>query len=159
LLDATVEETGAVAFAGVLTANVMPAFLFSQAVFPPMLAQGGGRIVSISSCLSQRPSRRYVAYSSAKAALETFTRGLAVEWGPHGIRANIVAPGQVRTALNGPALDKPGVEERVSAKIPAKRIGRPSDVAHAVLYLSGQSSDFVNGAVLSVDGGYSVRAP
>jgi meso-butanediol dehydrogenase/(S,S)-butanediol dehydrogenase/diacetyl reductase len=131
------------------------AFLFSRAVLPKMVAQGGGAIVNIGSV----NGFTYVgnpAYSAAKAGLLNLTQAIAVEYGPRGVRANMVSPGTVRTStrswLKRQERD-PLIFEKLARWYPVGRVGRPDDIAAAVAYLGSDDASFVNGANLVVDGG------
>ncbi|HYC25053.1 MAG TPA: glucose 1-dehydrogenase [Roseiarcus sp.] len=131
------------------------AFLFTRAVLPQMIAKGRGAIVNIGSV----NAFTYVgnpAYSAAKAGLLNLTQAIAVEYGPRGIRANMVSPGTVRTST--PSWRKrlerdPQIFEKLARWYPVGRVGRPDDIAAAVAYLGSDEADFVNGANLVVDGG------
>jgi NAD(P)-dependent dehydrogenase (short-subunit alcohol dehydrogenase family) len=131
------------------------AFLFTRAVLPQMTAKGRGAIVNIGSV----NAFTYVgnpAYSAAKAGLLNLTQAIAVEYGPRGIRANMVSPGTVRTST--PSWRKrlerdPQIFEKLARWYPVGRVGRPDDIAAAVAYLGSDEADFVNGANLVVDGG------
>jgi 3-oxoacyl-[acyl-carrier protein] reductase len=137
--------------------NLTGAFNFSQAAVPSMKAGGWGRIVNISSGAGLRVSLTGIqAYASAKAGLIGLTRQLAHELGPWGITVNCVAPGFVRcnptTERQWEAYGKEG-QERLVASIATRRLGRPEDIAHAVLFFASDYASWVTGQTLSVDGG------
>jgi NAD(P)-dependent dehydrogenase (short-subunit alcohol dehydrogenase family) len=131
------------------------AFLCCRAVLPLMVDQNRGAIVNIGSV----NGFTYVgnpAYSAAKAGLLNLTLAIAVEYGPHGVRANMVSPGTIRTSARSWArrLERdPGIFEKLARWYPVGRVGRPEDIAGAVAYLGSDEADFVNGANLVVDGG------
>ena len=131
------------------------AFLFSRAVLPQMVAQGRGAIVNIGSV----NGFTYVgnpAYSAAKAGLLNLTQAIAVEYGPRGVRANMVSPGTIRTSTRSwlKRLERdPQIFEKLARWYPVGRVGRPDDIAAAVAYLGADEASFVNGANLVVDGG------
>ena len=131
------------------------AFLFSRAVLPRMVAQGGGAIVNIGSV----NGLTYVgnpAYSAAKAGLYSLTQAIAVEYGPRGVRANMVSPGTIRTMARSWVKRQekdPQIFEKLARWYPVGRVGRPDDIAAAVAYLGSDDASFVNGANLVVDGG------
>jgi 7-alpha-hydroxysteroid dehydrogenase len=131
--------------------NVTSAFHLARAC-APHLAKEGGTIVSISSAMSHRTDSGFVAYGTAKAALDHMTRLLAHEWAPK-IRVNAVAVGATRTEALSFVTAMPGVEEGMVAKTPMARLGEPEDIALAVLYLASPASAWVTGQVLAVDGG------
>ncbi|WP_167042351.1 glucose 1-dehydrogenase [Salinibacterium sp. ZJ454] len=116
----------------------------------------GGAIVNVSSMTVPLGHARNVTYSSAKGSVETMTRVLAVELAEYGIRVNAVAPGPVETEFSLQALTRERREARL-ARMPAGRLGRPADVASAVLFLSSEEADWVTGSTLAVDGGYTAH--
>lgn len=131
------------------------AYHVTRAVLPAMVARGRGAIVSIGS-VNGMIALGNPAYSAAKAGLWSFTRSLAVEYGPKGIRANLVSPGTVRTehpTWQERLQKDPGIFDRLARWYPVGRVGRPEDVAAAVAFLASDEAGFVNGANLVVDGG------
>lgn len=121
----------------------------------------GGSIVNIGSVLASSPSPQHfptIAYASAKAAVEGFTRSLAGCYAPQGIRANVIAPGLVETPMSQRAAGNAAIMEFVRTKQPLDggRIGQPDDVTGAALYFLSDASRFCTGQVLAVDGGWSV---
>jgi 3-oxoacyl-[acyl-carrier protein] reductase len=144
-------------FADVQALNLQSALLTSQATAARLIAQGSqGSIVHIASIAGLAAMPFGVAYAAAKAGMMALTRTAAVEWGPHGIRVNAVAPGTIRAAKNK-------IEETADhaaqdrAAIPLGRRGRPEDIAGAALFLLSDLASFVSGQVLAVDGGSSVK--
>jgi meso-butanediol dehydrogenase/(S,S)-butanediol dehydrogenase/diacetyl reductase len=131
------------------------AFLFCRAILPRMVAQGGGAVVNIGSV----NGFTYVgnpAYSAAKAGLLNLTQAIAVEYGPRGVRANMVSPGTIRTSARSWVKRQerdPQIFEKLARWYPVGRVGRPDDIAAAVAYLGSDDASFVNGANLVVDGG------
>jgi NAD(P)-dependent dehydrogenase (short-subunit alcohol dehydrogenase family) len=134
----------------------------NRAAVRAWLAGGtGGSIVNIGSVLASSPAPQHfatVAYASAKAAVEGFTRSVAASYAALGIRANVVAPGLVETPMSVRAAQNAEIMEFVRTKQPLDggRIGRPDDVTGAVLYFLSDASRFCTGQVLAVDGGWSV---
>ena len=126
-------------------------FFPCQAVIPGMVRRGHGSIVNISSGLSRSPGVGYSSHSAAKSALDALSKSLALELGPAGIRVNVVAPGLTDT--DATAFVPPQVREMIAAHTPLRRIGRPEDVAGAVLFCCTDWSRFVSGAFLPVSGG------
>jgi NAD(P)-dependent dehydrogenase (short-subunit alcohol dehydrogenase family) len=136
-----------------LRVNLRGALLCAQALLPLMLRQGGGSIVNLASIAARSPAG-HGAYSTAKAGLRGLTQQMAVEWGPRGVRANSVSPGMIRTPLSEPHYrDEAKVRTRVE-RIPARRIGVPSDIAGVVAFLASDASVYVNGQDIVADGGF-----
>lgn len=131
--------------------NVKGAFHLIQAVLPGMVSRGSGSIINIASMWGEVGASCEVAYSAAKAALIGMTKALAKEVGPSGVRVNCVSPGVIDTDMNA-ELDETALTE-LAEETPLGRIGRPEDVAQAVLYLAGEGAGFITGQVLGVSGG------
>ena len=135
-------------------------FITSQAVVPNMLAGGGGRIVNIASVAGMVPLRLQSGFVAAKAGAINLTRSMALELGPQGILVNAVAPGSTLTrgtealfyGADGKFTEN---TESLLSHIPLGRPARVEEIAHAVLFLAAPESSYVNGAVLTVDGGWT----
>lgn len=127
-----------------------------QAVLPGMRQRAQGSIINLASDLVERPVVAYHDYSTAKSALVGFSRNLAAELGPLGIRVNCVAPGLVYPT-DASRATKEDVKEAIVAQTPLRRIARPEDVAGPVLFLASDWSRFVTGQVLMVDGGLVMK--
>jgi 3-oxoacyl-[acyl-carrier protein] reductase len=134
-----------------LTHEMKASFFACQAVAPGMIERRSGCIVNVSSGLSRVPGPGFVAHSSAKSALDAFSRALAQELGPYGIRVNVVAPGL--TATEATAHQPREMHEAIAARTPLRRIATPEDVAGAVLFYCTDWSRFVTGTYLPVSGG------
>lgn len=132
--------------------NVTSAFHLSRAAAPHLAAHGAGAIVNISSAMSHVVDRGFVAYGTAKAALNHMTRLLAHEWAPK-IRVNALAVGATRTEALAFVTAMEGVEAGMVSKTPMGRLGEPEDIALAALYLASPASGWVTGQVIAVDGG------
>lgn len=128
----------------------------TQAVLPGMRQRAQGCIINLASDLVERPVVPYHDYATAKSALVGYSRNLAAELGPLGIRVNCVAPGLVYPTEASRAT-KEDVKEAIVAKTPLRRIARPEDVAGPVLFLASDWSRFMTGQVLMVDGGLVMR--
>lgn len=128
----------------------------TQAVLPAMRQRAQGSIVNLASDLVERPVVPYHDYATAKSALVGYSRNLAAELGPLGIRVNCVAPGLVYPT-DASRATKEDVKEAIVAQTPLRRIARPEDVAGPVLFLASEWSRFMTGQVLVVDGGLVMR--
>ena len=136
-------------------------FVCAKAVLPSMVARGAGAIVNIGS-VNGLMALGNPAYSAAKAGLLSFTRSLAVEYGPKGIRANMVSPGTVETDIETWRIRReknPQIFEQLARWYPVGRVGRPDDIAAAVAFVAADEAAFVNGANLVVDGGLTAGLP
>lgn len=141
-------------FDAVVAVNVKGVFNCTQAVVPAMLGRGYGRIVSASSIVGLYGNFGQTSYVATKAAVIGMTRVWARELGPKGITANAVAPGFIATEMIRAMPEK--VVAGMVEHTPVRRLGEPADVARAYLFLAAEGSSFVNGAVLSIDGGLVV---
>ncbi|MGR6923883.1 SDR family NAD(P)-dependent oxidoreductase [[Actinomadura] parvosata] len=138
--------------------NLKGTFLASQAAGRAMIEQGHGTIVNVGSQAGEVALPGESVYCMTKAAIAHLTRCLAVEWGPHGVRVNNVAPTFIRTPGTEPALSDPAFEADVIERIAAlHRIGEPMDVAGAVLFLASPAAALITGHTLVIDGGWTVR--
>ena len=136
----------------VFATNIKGAFLVARAVARVMVERGeGGRIVNVSSGAAVSGRVGGAHYCSSKAALNMFTRVLAIELAPHRITVNAVAPGLIEVERNAELA--PEYVESILRTLPAGRIGQPADVANAVLFLAAPASSFITGSILTVDGG------
>jgi NAD(P)-dependent dehydrogenase (short-subunit alcohol dehydrogenase family) len=140
---------------GVLSVNLTGYFLCAQAFGRPMRKLGRGSLVHVASIAGSHAQGQSGAYSVSKAGVIMLSRQLASEWGPQGIRSNVVSPGMVITPMSQSFYDTPGVTERRTAVVPSRRIGMPQDIADAILYLASDRSSYVNGDEITVDGGYA----
>jgi NAD(P)-dependent dehydrogenase (short-subunit alcohol dehydrogenase family) len=140
----------------ILEVNLRGAFLLCKAVAPHMEAAGGGRIVIMSSVAGLRPSKGLGIYSVSKAGLNMLTQVLAAELGPSKIRVNAIAPGTIKTRFSKVLYETKEIAERLIGQTPLGFLGEPEDVVGAALYLGSSLSDYVNGAILTVDGGVTV---
>jgi 2-deoxy-D-gluconate 3-dehydrogenase len=141
----------------VLRTNLDSVFLLSQRLGRGMIARGAGKIVNVASLLSFSGGVTVPAYTASKHAVAGLTKALANEWARHGVQVNAVAPGYFRTDNTQRLRDDAARSAEISARIPAGRWGEPEDLAGAVVFLASPASDYVNGHVLVVDGGWMAR--
>ena len=134
--------------------NLTSALTVTQAVAPDMIRNHSGRIINIGSRWGKTGASCEVHYSATKAALEGFTKALAKELGPSGITVNCVEPGVIVTSMNA-QLDQETMQGLID-ETPLMRLGKPSDVADAVLFLASENASFITGQILGVDGGFAI---
>ncbi|MBO9650836.1 MAG: SDR family oxidoreductase [Variovorax sp.] len=139
----------------VLAVNLTGYLLCARAFSKPMRDARRGSIVNVASISALHPQTGSGAYSASKAGVLLMSRQMAVEWGPLGIRSNVICPGMIRTALSATFYEEPGFEARRAQVTASRRIGEPQDIADAALFLASPRSAYVNGAELLVDGGMS----
>jgi len=141
----------------VIRTNLTSAFLCSQAIYPAMKDAGGGKIINIGSMMSIFGASFAPAYAASKGGIVQFTRSCAVAWATDNIQANAVLPGWIDTDLTKRARQEiDGLHEKVLARTPAARWGAIADFGGIAVFLSSSASDFVTGAAIPVDGGYSI---
>jgi NAD(P)-dependent dehydrogenase (short-subunit alcohol dehydrogenase family) len=137
----------------IIDTNLTGTLRACQVFGTPMLEQRAGRIITIASLASMVGFFEVAAYTASKAAVAGLTRALAVEWAPHGVTVNAVAPGIVRTDLNRALIDSPRGQELL-LRTPMKRFGDPEDVAGAAVFLASDAARFITGQMIVVDGGF-----
>jgi 2-deoxy-D-gluconate 3-dehydrogenase len=151
--DLSVEE-----WDNVLDVNLRAAFLASRTVYPHMKAQGGGKIISVGSMYSLFGGGGSGApYSASKGGVVQLSKSLAVAWAKDNIQSNAILPGWFMTELTAAVPEnQPERYDLINRRIPTGRWGDAEELQGAVVFLAGKGSDYVTGAVLTVDGGYSV---
>ena len=165
-LDILVNCAGAIArggaehtpevFARILDVNLNGTMRVSTACHR-LLAESGGCVLNVASMLSFFGSGRVPAYSASKGGIVQLTKSLAIAWAPDGIRVNAIAPGWIRTNLTQPLLENEPFYDGIVARTPLGRWGDPHEIAPAAVFLCSPDAAFITGAVLPVDGGYSVK--
>lgn len=138
-----------------IAVNLTGAFFCAQAFARGMIARGYGRIINISSMSGVVGMLDHAAYVATKGGLNALTQSLALEWGPHGITVNAIAPTVVLTPMGERVWGPPEKGDPMKAKIPIGRFGKPREVAAACVYLASDVAGLVNGHVLVLDGGYT----
>ena len=139
-----------------ISTNLSSLFFCCQAAARHFVKQGHGKIVNIGSTFSLVGAAQFAAYCASKGGVLQLTRALAVEWSSLGINVNAIGPTAIRTKANAALLDDPEFMEFFLPKLPVGRVGEPSDVVGAAVFLSSSQSDFVHGHLLLVDGAYTV---
>jgi len=148
------EEFDTEAWQRVIDVNLKSLFLCCKHVGRVMLKQGKGKIINVSSVRGFQGRAQDPAYAPSKGAVNQLTHSLAIEWGHRGINVNAIAPVFTRTAMSAPKLDDPTTRAWVLSRIPMKRTGELDDLFGPVVFLASEASNFVNGHVLLVDGGW-----
>ena len=138
----------------IIETNLTGTFRACQVFGRHMIAERYGRIVNIGSLASFVGLHEVAAYTASKSGVAGLTRALAVEWAPHGVCVNAIAPGVFRTELNQKLLDRTDRGRELLARTPMRRWGKVEELAGAAVFLSSDAASFVTGEVLTVDGGF-----
>jgi len=149
-------EMPASAFEKILDVNVRSTFDLCHMVLPQMVERRAGSIIIIASVSGLKGSVELSAYAISKVAEHQIARNLAVEYGPHGIRINAIAPGLIKTDFAKALWTNPARLEMVENRLPLRRIGDPDDIAGAAVFLASRAAAYVTGQVINVDGGAAV---
>lgn len=140
----------------IMDANVKGTYLFCKEAGRVMIEQGrGGKVILLGSARGHQGLANYSAYSPSKGAIHLMAKTLGCEWGQYKINVNAIAPTVFRTALTQWMFDDQGFYKKFLERIPIGRLGEPEDFIGTVIFLSSRASDFMTGAILNVDGGYS----
>ena len=140
----------------VLETNLTSVFLLSKLAAGSMMRQKNGKIVNIASMYSLFGSGMVPSYSASKGAIVQLTKSMAIEFAPHNIQVNAIAPGWIETEMTVPVRTSP-MNDEILSRTPAGRWGQPEELAGAAIYLASRASDFVTGDTIRVDGGYAIR--
>ncbi|KAG2213095.1 hypothetical protein INT47_011244 [Mucor saturninus] len=138
----------------VMQCNLKSVWTLSQAAGKRMVAQRSGKIINIASLLSFQGGITVPAYSAAKGGVALLTKALSNEWSQHNVNVNAIAPGYIATDMNTALLEDEERSKQILGRIPANRWGSPDDFKGPVVFLASQASNYVNGEILVVDGGW-----
>jgi 2-deoxy-D-gluconate 3-dehydrogenase len=141
----------------VIQVNLTSQFLLTREIGREMVSRGRGKIIFTASLLSFQGGINVPGYTAAKSGIAGLTKALANEWAPHGVNVNAIAPGYIATDNTQALQDDPVRHRSILERIPAGRWGTPGDLGGATVFLSSPASDYVNGVVLPVDGGWLGR--
>ena len=139
----------------VLKTNLTSAFLVARAVAPGMIARRSGKIINICSLMSDLARPTTAPYAAAKGGLKMLTRAMCAEWARHNVQANGLAPGYILTELTQPLAADPKFDTWIKGRTPAGRWGSVADLTGACVFLASPAADFINGQILTIDGGLS----
>lgn len=143
-------------FDKLLNVNVKGLYNVTKAALPHMKEHTGCTFVNVSSVLGQRPGKNMATYSATKYAVIGFSKSMALELGPKGIRVNIVCPGPIETPSNADVVAGPDAVKDMATRISLGRLGNPEEVAEVVAFLMSDKASFMNGSVVEVNGGVGV---
>lgn len=138
----------------VININLSAVFMFCQLAGKVMLPQKYGKIINIASMLSFFGGYTVPAYSASKGGVAQITKALSNEWASQGVNVNAIAPGYMETQMNAGILANADRYAEITDRIPAKRWGTPQDLQGIIIFLASHASDYVNGAIIPIDGGY-----
>ena len=133
--------------------NLDSVFVVGQAVARHMIPRGRGKIINICSVQSELGRPNIAPYTASKGAVKMLTKGMAIDWGPHGLQVNGLGPGYFKTELNQALVDNPEFSAWLVGRTPSRRWGDVEDLVGAAVFLASDASRFVNGHILYVDGG------
>lgn len=153
----TIETTTDELWSKVMGLNVEAMFRLTREAIPLLKASGRGRIINLGSIMSDMAGPNLFAYGTSKHAVAGMTKSMAVDLGAYGITANYLQPGAIVTALSGPFFEDAAFRKYWEDKAPIARLGQPSDVAAAAVFLASDDAQFISGVGLNVDGGAIVK--
>jgi len=152
-IRARFEELPRTEWDAMVQTNLTGVFLLSQAVGRVMIRQGGGKIVNVTSVAGRTGSRGMAAYAAAKAGVTALTQSLGAEWAKYGISVNAVAPGPTETEGVLEVWKTPAMIANASREVPLGRLGRPEEIAWAVIFVASDHANFMTGETVYVSGG------
>ena len=142
-------------FAQILGINLNGTFYLLRMLAPGMLGRGSGSVINVTSIASQRALPLLAAYNASKAALDELTRTMAVEWAPSGVRVNSVAPAYIETEMTAAVREREKLKRAIVRRTPIGRLGKPEEVAWAIVFLASDEASYITGHTLFVDGGWT----
>jgi gluconate 5-dehydrogenase len=137
----------------VIDTNLTSAFVIGREAARRMAARGRGKIINVGSLTSELARATVAPYTVAKGGVKMLTKAMAAEWSEHGIQANAIGPGYMLTDMNQALINDPKFDAWVKGRTPARRWGRPEELAGTCVYLASAASDYVSGQIIYVDGG------
>ena len=138
-----------------INTNLTGAFVVAQALAIGMIKRKSGKIINICSLQSELARPTIAPYAAAKGGLKMLTRAMAAEWAQHNIQVNGIAPGYFKTQMTKPLYENESFDGWLCSRTPARRWGEPQELLGALIFLAADASSYVNGHVLTVDGGLS----
>ncbi len=139
----------------VINTNLTAAFIVGRATARRMIARkSGGKIINIGSLTSEAARATVAPYTVAKGGIKMLSRAMAAEWAQFNIQANSIGPGYILTEMNEPLVNNPAFDAWVKSSNPAQRWGKPEELVGTAIYLASSASDYVNGQIIYVDGGW-----
>lgn len=138
-----------------IAVNLRAPYLLAQALAPKMIEQHSGKIINVSSQAGVVAIEGHASYAASKGGLNMLTKVMALEWGPHNIQVNAVAPTVILTPMGTQVWGDPAKAAPMLAKIPLRRFGQPVEVADLILFLASSASDLITGETILIDGGYT----
>lgn len=143
-------------FDKIMDVNVKAAWELSNLALPIMKQRGGGSVINVSSVEGIHPGFGLGLYSASKSALIMLTQNQAKEWGPHGVRANVLCPGLIKTKFSQALWQNDGLMKKMEQHLPLRRMGQPDEMAGIVLLLASDAGSYMTGGVYAADGGYLI---
>lgn len=150
----SIENTDERAFNKIMDVNLRGPFELVKHALPHLKTAGGGSVINISSIGGIKPERMIGMYSASKAALINLSQAMAQDWGQHGVRVNIIAPGLIKTKFSAALWQNDAITKQFLERVPLGRLGEPEDIAGIAIFLASDAAAYCTGGVYMVDGGY-----